>query len=697
MRKTSLFAVAAVLAMVLAACSVFCPREMADNFTVHKVYGDHMVLQRQKPVKISGTAEAGKSVKVTLADKSVYAEADQNGEWVAIFAPMEAGGPYVVTVNGGAKAEKVEFNDVLLGEVWVCSGQSNMEWSVKNSKNGAAEVASSANNQIRLYNVNSRRGVSPRKVVRDVDVKWQLCGPDTVGNFSAIGYFFGREINKELKVPVGLINSSWGGTPIESWISLEGYQKYNWEKALNRIAALGAEDPAAKEKLKNAAAEAVAKMKIWEEKFYGDNAAAVKAAEGWKDADINLAGWEKVKAPGSIPEDMIGVYWFRSEFTAPDSWADKDLILSLGAIDDCDVAYINGVKVGSTMTDTPMYWSAPRIYQVPASLVKPGKNVIAVRVVNNYGGGGMSGPGDQMFVQLKADKNQKVMLAGDNWYGKKEFAVASNFPVRPEPAATSADGDRPQNFPATLYNAMIAPLTCYPVRGFLWYQGESNAGAYRDYMTLQPMLIDNWRTLWGDDSMPFIFVQLAAYQAHRPKDRLPDDFWKNRQPGNDSWAYFREVQTATLKVPNTGMAVTIDVGDHSDIHPIDKQTVGYRMAKEAGRICYGSKDISAGPMYDKQVLENGKIRIFFTNVGGGLVADPDGTVNTFAIRGEKGDFVWAKAKVEGDTVVVWADEVKDPKFVRYSWSSYPGNPNLFNKEGFPASPFRSEEADYLLK
>ena len=243
---------------------------------------------------------------------------------------------------------------------------------------------------------------------------------------------------------------------------------------------------------------------------------------------------------------------------------------------------------------------------------------------------------------------------------------------------------------------MIAPWTVYPIQGVIWYQGESNAGAYQDYMTLFPLLIKDWRAKWHNPTMPFVFVQLSAFERHTPRVRLVDDFWKNRQPADSNWAMLREVQTATLNVPNTGMAVSIDIGDHSDIHPADKQTLGYRVAREAERLAYDRKGVTAGPMYESMKIEGDKIRLGFTNVGQGLYVKGK-KLNCFAIAGKDGKFVWANARVEGNSVLVWADSVKHPVAVRYAWAGYPGEPNLYNLDGFPACPFRTDMPDYLLK
>lgn len=699
----------AVLALALAGLLWGCrslPEQMAGKFSVHKVYGDHMVLQRQKPVQISGHAAPGEAVKVAIAPETgsakeiaAYATADAQGEWEAVLPEMEAGGPYTVTVSGKEGSTPIVFRDVLIGEVWLCSGQSNMEMPVFsgrkhwNSMNGQAEAAAANDSKLRLYNSNLRKKVSPGVVQHEVDGPgWKIATPDVVAPFSAAGYYFGRQLRKDLDVPVGLINASWGGTPIESWISEEGYQLAGRSKELDRINAVrGEKGDGIEEQIRNAEAKQKRAFSDWEARFYGSDPAATAAAKAWKEPGFDDGNWASVKYPAVFPENVDGVIWYRVAVDLPDAWAGKDLTLDLGAIDDCDETYFNGVQVGAIGTKTANYWQTERKYKVPGKLVKAGRNVIAVRVSDMYGGGGFMAPAPAL-----RNGGESVTLADKTWKSKMEFqADLKKIGARPDPTGSTNVGVRSPHFPSTLYNSMIAPWTVYPIRGAIWYQGESNSGRYEDYMILQPLLINDWRRLWDDPELAFVLTQLAAYQQHRPDRPLKDDFWKELPPGDNNWSKLREVQTATLALPNTGMAVCIDRGNHSDIHPADKQAVGYRLATEAERICYGRTEVSAGPLYKAMKIEGDKIRISFDNVGSGLVAE-GGKPTSFAIAGKDGKFVWADAKIDGDTVLVWSDQVKDPIAVRYAWAMYPADANLFNKEGFPASPFRTDQPDYLL-
>lgn len=705
MRKLYLALLALAAVVMLGACgSISAPDKMASTFTVHKVYGDHMVLQCDRPIRISGTAAPGESVKVTIGDNSAYATAGDDGEWTAELPAMKAGmQPYSVVVTGKEGTPGVSFEDVLIGEVWLASGQSNMEMPVYsgrqfwNSANGKAEVAAADHPGIRLFNTCQRRSVSPGVEQKEIaGPGWVVCSPETVGPFSALGYYFARQLHKDLNVPVGVINSSWGGTPIQSWISEAGYRSANRTGELAKIES--SRKPSKEQEAKIAALKKKAKIAFdaWEKRFYAFDPAATAAAQAWKNPGFDDSGWQSEEVPNSPAADFDGIFWYRRTVTIPAEWASKELTLSLGAIDDCDETFFNGEKVGATGTSTPNYWSVPRVYKIPGKLVKAGANTIAVRVADMYSNGGLMGPEPLLYLQFGNDKNDRIRLNGA-WKYKVEFKIdTQKLGTRPTPPDDLSISQSSPHFPATLYNSMVAPWTVYPIRGVIWYQGESNAGAYEEYMKLHPLLIQDWRNKWNNPEMPFLFIQLAAFERHSPSKPGPADFWKNRQPSDSSWPKLREVQTATLAIPNTGMAVAIDVGNPFDIHPADKQTLGYRLGKEAERICYGSREISAGPLYERMTVEGNKVRLFFKNTGSGLVAK-DGAPASFAIAGKDGNFVWADAKIDGDTVLVWSDKVKEPVEVRYAWAGYPGNANLYNKEGFPASPFRTAKPDYLLK
>ncbi len=702
MRNFLFLSVLAFSAVILLSGCVSSPNyEMAKDFRVHQVFGDNMVLQRNAPIRLSGYAEPGKAVKLTIGSEEGYAQADANGKWQSALPALEAGGPYTITITGVEGSQAISFANVLIGEVWLASGQSNMQmpvWSGRafwNTMNGEEEVKNADYPNIRLYQTSNV--LSPGVVKAEIAGSgWLACSPSTVGRFSAAGYFFARQLYKDLKVPVGIINSSWGGTPVQSWISLDGYRMGNRESEIISIEAASNPNAELNQKQKELEAREKTLFAEWEKRFYNSDPVATEAAKAWKNPDFKVSDWETVKVPYRLASDLDGAVWFRYTVDIPAAWSGRELVLSLGAIDDCDETYFEGEKVGATGSDIPNHWSVNRNYRIPARLVKTGASVIAVRVIDMYLDGGMMGPAERLYLHPVNEAANKISLAGE-WKTKLEFrADAKKIGNRPNPPGNINTGVKSPNFPATLYNAMIAPWTEYTIRGAIWYQGESNAGAYQDYMTLFPLLIQDWRARWNNPELAFIFVQLAAFEKHQPKEPQAADFWEKRQPVDSAWPKLREVQTATLNLPYTGMAVTIDIGDAFDIHPADKQTVGFRLAKEAERIVYGNKEVTAGPLYKSMKIENGRIRLTFDNVGGGLVAK-GGFPTSFAIAGKDGNFVWAKAEIDGKTIVVRADSVKEPVAVRYAWASWPGNANLYNKEGFPASPFRTDMPDYLLK
>lgn len=656
----------------------------AENFALHKVYSDHMVLQRDREIRISGTAEPGGEVSIEFAGEKRTATAGADGVWRALFPAMKAGGPHSMTVSGKNAALKLE--DILIGEVWVCSGQSNMAFTTRSARNAEAELAGAANQpKLRLLSVNRR--ISAGKIAPDVETMgWELCTPRSAAGFSAIGYFFGRDLARDLDIPVGMINSTWGGTPIESWISAAGYADAGLDDLADRAAGLPKTGYAEVLKTRGKA------LVEWEKKFFGDHADAVRAAAGWaKDPLPEPEKWKTVTVPANLSSygiDRNGVFWLRKTVNIPEELAGKDLDLSLSTIDDCDEVFFNGEKVGATGIDTPQYWSVLRHYPVPGRLVRAGANTVAVRVIDHAFDGGIGGNARNLYL---GTGTTRIPLAGDDWKMRPEFLLEKDFPVRP-----GAPTDPALYHPASLYNAMIAGLQRFPVRGVLWYQGEGNTGNAKLYARTFPALIESWRKEWNDPGQIFIFAQLSSLEANAPRHQpLPADFYEKLQPRESNWAALRESQSSVLRLPNTGMAVTTDVGDPVDIHPTDKQTVARRMRMEALRLAYGRRDlVSSGPQYAGMKVEGNRIRVSFTGTGSGLVAR-GGALRRFAVADKDGVFRWAKAEIDGDTVVVSSPEVPEPVAVRYAWDNNPIDANLFNREGFPASGFRSDRPDYL--
>ena len=628
------------------------------------ILSDNMVLQQQTKVRIWGTANPGERVTVTLQKESSHAVADKQGHWETWLNTGKAGGPFELTVKGD---NLLTIKNLLIGEVWLCSGQSNMEWPLINTFGGAETVAQAKYPEIRLFTVEKHTSTTP---LTDVVGHWVVTTPDDAAHFSAVGYFFGRELYQRLKVPVGLIHSSWGGTPAEAWTSHEGMLSSpelkpildRYESSLNAL-------PQAKEAYARALAQ-------WEEKNLYIDAGNKGEALGYADPATATADWSKMDLPQQFETAGLlidGAVWFRKVLDLPQSWAGKELVLNLPPVDDQDVTYFNGTKVGSIGRETPNSYLVPRKYVVPGSLVRPGKNVIAVRVFDSAGEGGFSRGGAMSLGPAGAAESEVMSLRGV-WDYKVELALEPKHPdwgTRPE-----AVGVGNQNNPSVLYNAMIAPLVPFAIRGVVWYQGESNAGRSYQYRTLFPIMIRDWRKAWGS-VFPFYFVQLANWHAHKA------------EPDESDWAELREAQMMTLREPQTGMAVIIDVGDEIDLHPRNKLDVGRRLAAWALADTYGQKVTPSGPLFDRYKTEGDRVRVHF-KYGADLKTIDGGPVKGFAIAGEDRHFVWAEARIEGDSVVVSSPTVLKPVAVRYGWADNP-IVNLYNGAGLPASPFRTDD------
>ena len=628
------------------------------------LFSSNMVLQRDCPLPIWGWTTPGAAVKVMIHNQAVTTKAGADGKWMALLKPLKAGGPFMLMVDGPVKST---LNNVLVGDVWICSGQSNMEMGIGNVNNAKQEIADADYPQIRLFTVKKSIAMEPRPGL-DVDPSqlmgsWSVCSPQTVGvggwnGFSAAGYFFGRELYKNLKVPIGLIHTSWGGTVAEAWTSADALQTMpDFKPAVAQM--LAARGDAAQGE--HSMAE---KMFAW----YMKNDPGTTAK--WDGDGFNDADWQTMNLPtaweaAGIPElaQFDGVMWFRREFDLPAGAEGKACKLHLGPIDDRDTTWVNGTPIGG-MDE----YNLDRVYNIPAGVLKPGKNSLAVRVLDTGGAGGVNGKPEQMFVEVPGADN--IALAGA-WKYKIGVPLAKTTPL---PIMVSNN----PNVPTVLYNGMIAPLLPYGIKGAIWYQGESNAGRAYQYRTLLPTMIQDWRTRWNEGDFPFYIVQLANYQQSSPT------------PTEDAWAELREAQLMTAEhLPNTGIAVTIDIGDAGDIHPKNKQEVGRRLALAALAKTYGEKREYSGPEYKSMKVEGGKIRLAFAHTGGGLMLKNDGSLTGFAVAGEDHKFAWADAKIEGDTVVVSSSTVSSPVAVRYAWHINPVS-SLYNKAGLPASPFRTD-------
>ena len=615
------------------------------------IFGDNMVLQRDKPIVIWGWASPGERVTVQLEKQSKKITAGKDGKWKLSLESMQAGGPFQLTVKG---KNTIAFTNVLIGEVWICSGQSNMEWRVQNSNDADNEIAAADYPMIRHIDVPNAIDSEPRE---DIDqAAWQMCTPETVGQFTAVGYFFARELQKELNVPVGLINSSWGGTHVETWTSREAFEGSEEFRSMIASARQVNLDSIRRKNEKAALARI--------ERLQGPLNSSKQSLGQWKEASFDDASWPKMELPGLWERkglgNMDGVVWFRKTVTIEPGQAGREALLELGPVDDADETFVNGVKVGATND-----YSSKRSYRIPAGVLRDGRNVVAVRVEDTGGGGGIYGEPADLMISA----------------GQKNTSLAGSWSYQVE-SLLKVNGDiSPNDLPTLLFNAMISPLIPYTIRGALWYQGESNAGRAMQYRKAFPLMINDWRKRWGQGDFPFYFVQLATYNAANG----------NSNSGS-TWAELREAQAMTLSLPNTGMAVTTDIGDPKDIHPRNKQDVGKRLAAVALRDTFKKNIVAGGPEYASMAKDGSRIILTFTNTGGGMIAkDKYGYLKGFEIAGSDKKFYYAQALIEGDKVVVYHKDVKDPVAVRYGWADDATDCNLFNEEGFPAGPFRTDD------
>jgi len=640
MKKTSLLVLAVGLWMQLLA-----------NVIVPKIFGNNMVLQRNKQIPVWGWADPNEKITVRFNRQVKSVTADKNGNWRINLDKEMAGGPYQLSIKG---KNTVAFSNVLVGEVWICSGQSNMEMPIAGwgkINNYEQEIAAANYPQIRHIKIPNTVNTKPQNDIEKGE--WKICSPATAGDFTAAGYFFARELYDQLKIPIGLINTSWGGTHVETWTSREGFEgSEEFKNMIAQMPSLNLDSLAAIRK------EAVMK-KI--ETLQGSLPSQGQTA-AWNSIDFDDSKWPQMQLPSLWEQrqlgDLDGVVWFRKTIDVPANDGGKEATLELAMIDDNDVTYLNGIKVGETNS-----YNQHRKYSVPAGILKAGKNVIAVRVEDTGGGGGIYG-----------DKEGMKLTVGDDI-----TSLAGNWGFDVEQIYGSASSVGPNSYPTLLFNAMVNPLIPFAFEGVIWYQGESNAGRAYQYRKAFPLLITDWRKHWAAGDFPFYFVQLASFNSAGGNSKI-----------GSTWAELREAQTMTLSLPNTGMAVTTDIGNPTDIHPKNKQDVGKRLAAIALHNVYGKNVVFSGPMYKSMKVQGSSIIINFANVGSGLMAK-GGELRGFEIAGLAGQFFPATATIEGNQVVVHNDAVRYPVAVRFGWMDDASEDNLFNKEGFPASPFRTDK------
>jgi len=632
--------------------TLFFTLPMGGQVRLPRLISDGMVLQRDADLKIWGWASPGENVVIEFAGEQYSTRTDSSGSWMIMLHPMKAGGPYTMTL---AASNKLTVSNIMIGDVWLCSGQSNMELPVRRVRPlYEAEIAAAENNLIRSFTV-------PKIFVfkePQTDLnggKWIVAKPETIPDFSAAAWFFAREINQIYGIPVGLLTSAYGGSPAEAWISEESlkafpafYNELQQLKCDSLVKAIETEDHQ--------------RISEWYSNLQMADSGYLIPGVRWYDEILKTDDWQTITVPGywsATPlRGLNGAVWFRKEIDIPASSAGQAGTLNLGRIVDADSAFLNGTFIG-----TVSYQYPPRWYTIPAGVLKAGKNVITVRVISNTGDGG--------FVPDKTYEletwNFKTSLNGE-W----KYKIGA---VMPPLRGETFFGYKP----AGLYNAMLAPLLNYSIKGTLWYQGESNAGRPEEYRTLLPALIRDWRLSFGQGELPFLIVQLPNFME--AKDT----------PGESGWALFREAQAEALKIPATGMAVTYDIGEWNDVHPLNKKDIGIRLALAARKVAYGDTEVvSSGPAFRSMKVKGRRIYISFDNTGSGLVARGSRRPGHFAIAGDDLQFVWAKARIKGDQVIVKSRKVKKPVAVRYAWADNPVGANLFNREGLPAAPFRTD-------
>ena len=620
------------------------------NIKLPRIFGDNMVMQRDQPSYIWGWADPKEKITVRFHSQVKKTTADKSGKWKITLDPEAAGGPFQINVAG---KNTININNVLIGDVWICSGQSNMEWTLRNSNNAQLEISAANYPQIRHFKVPNTVAAEPKDDITGGE--WKICSPETAADFTAVGYFFARELVKELNVPVGLLNTSWGGTHSETWTSREAFE--NSDEFKTMIAGLP------KLNFDSIARQRTAATRKRIEGLQGPLDNIATEVPSWRTMTIDDSKWPVMKVPGlweqQAPGDLDGVVWLRKSFEVNAADAGKEAVIDLSTIDDADETYVNGSRVGATSG-----YNIKRKYTIPAGTLKEGRNIIAIKVSDSSGGGGIYGDAAEVKITIGG---RSQPLSGD-WKYKVE--AVNN--------ASGAVG--PNSYPTLLFNAMVNPLIPFAMKGVIWYQGESNAGRAYQYRQAFPLMISDWRKHWKQGDFPFYFVQLASFSASNGDSRK-----------GSSWAELREAQTMTLQLPNTGMAVTTDIGEPKDIHPRNKQDVGKRLALVALNKTYGRNITSGGPVYQSMKVDGNKVIISFTNVGGGLVSkDKYGYLKGFEIAGSDQQFQYAKALIEGDKVIVYQEGISNPAAVRFGWADDASDNNLFNKEGLPAVPFRTD-------
>lgn len=622
---------------------------VAAQIKLPKLISNGMVLQRNEELKIWGWASANESITLKLNSKTYNTKADKDGNWSLLLPKQKAGGPYQMILEG---SNTITISDIMFGDVWVCSGQSNMELPMERLKEKyTEEIKNATNSKIRQFLVADKYNFKKEEIDFDSG-SWVNCSPENVMNFSAVAYFFAKDIYAKEGVAIGLINSALGGSPVEAWMSdtaLKSFPESYKEAQKFKSDALIDEITKSDQKRND----------DWYAKINQNDKGMSSGKPIWNQNSTDESDWKEMQIPGFWADESLGningAVWFKKEVTVPKSFAGQEAKLFLGRIVDQDFVYLNGEFVGTTGYQYP-----PRRYEVKPEILKEGKNTITVRVINSSGRGG--------FVTEKpyflSVGNDTIDLKG-NW----KYKLGTEMPALAGPTFIRWK-------PEGLYNAMIAPLLNTKIKGVIWYQGESNANNPSNYKDTFSAMITDWRTNWKQGNFPFLFVQLANFMETKS------------EPAESSWAALRQAQYETLAVANTGMAVITDIGEWNDIHPLNKEDVGKRLALQARKLAYGETKLAASSPSPKSFkFEENQVIIDFKDFGKGLMVKNGSELKSFAISNDGKNFVWAKAEIIGNQVKVWNAEIKNPIVVRYAWADNPADANLFSKEGLPATPF----------
>ncbi|MFY9153555.1 MAG: sialate O-acetylesterase [Prolixibacteraceae bacterium] len=615
-----------------------------------KLIGNGMVLQRETPVKIWGWATAGEKVTLVLNNQSFETTTENDGKWLITLPEQKAGGPFDLEIKA---SNQIVLKDILFGDVWLCSGQSNMETPMSRvAVLYGKEIETCENPNVRLFQVPVRWNYSsPQEDIQGGT--WEKANPQNILKYSAVGYFFAHDLYAKYQVPVGIIQCAAGGSTAESWISEESLKAFPEQY---QVAKQLSDD--------NYMQNLLASEQTAQSKWFGELAAndAGRKDTPWFSPELDDSNWADFELPSTFSGAGIdfknGVVWFRKNIELAENLAGKPALLEMGRIVDSDSVFVNGKFAGTTSYQYP-----PRRYTIEPGILKAGKNNLTVRVVSQSFSGA--------FIK---DKPYQLTIGGQSTDLKGNWKYKIGAKCGPGPSSTFFPGK-----PLGLFNAMLSPIVNYSLKGMVWYQGESNADRANEYRSVLSTLIAEWRQLWGQGNLPFLFVQLPDYMEAKP------------EPSEGSWATLRNQQLKTLSVPKTAMAVTIGLGEWNDIHPLRKKEVGQRLALAAEKLAYGDQNVVAsGPVYQSMKIKGSKIELSFSEFGSGLVAKDGNELKQFAISGADKKFVWAQAKIDGNKVIVWSDSIPNPVSVRYAWADNPEGANLFNLEGLPASPFTTE-------